>query len=144
MKRFGIIILLLLAIGASIFVSCEKEAPDYRLKWVGTYKCQKESDLHGDSTIMVYLDVAIANGDSLLDIDERRDSVNHGTSSKYLNYTVKVSAYGDMKWHSRSESNVFRFYATFYKDSIYVYHSNGYALGAGWMPTFIYKGVKIL
>lgn len=135
-----------LTIGLLLFVSCEKEEleteSDYRTKWVGTYKCQKESN-EGSSASTVYLDVATANGDSLLDIDERRDSVIQGTAYRYLNYTVKVNAYGDMEWDSRGNDIHFIFYASFYGDSIYIYNSAGYALGTGSMPIFIYKGLKI-
>jgi len=147
MRKTCASIIVVLTIGLLLFVSCEKEEiveteSDYRTKWAGIYKCQKECNIE-DSASTVYLEVTLANGDSLLNIDEKRDSVNPWTTFKYLNYTVKINAYGDMKWYSRGNDIHAVFYATFYGDSIYAYNSAGYALGSGTSQIFIYKGLKL-
>ncbi len=131
-----------------LFVSCEKEEynnsqqeEDYRLKWVGSYKCQKDCDISNDSTKTVFLNVMLADGDSLLNIKENADSIPFGQEYKYIDVKVKADPYGDLWYCSGINTFNYNFKASFYGDSLFIRHflliSHNYA------PKYIYKGCKI-
>ena len=145
MKKIFVRTFVLLTIGLFLFISCEKEPEpekDYRLKWVGTYECEKTSNLSNFDACTVCLDVTIADEDSLINIYEQRDSIESGSAFMYINYKATVNAYGDTKYYSGHYNGKGFLRATFYGDSIYVFNSVSVALGSGSSAGFVYKGLK--
>ena len=141
MKKLFAVSFILLTIGMLLFVACEKEDVDYRLKWVGRYRCEKESDIGGGSTKTVFLNVTLADGDSLLYIKEEKENIPPGAGYQYLDVKVKADTYGDMWYYSGINTLNYNFRASFYCDSIYVQYY--LLLGQNSAPRFIYKGQKI-
>ena len=147
MKKLIVAIISLLI---TISVSCEKEViekpdnntnsgrtsyVDYRLKWVGDYICQKESDYQDTRTVLLH--ITLADGDSLLNINEEK--MNAGNN--YMDLKAKVDSYGDMWCYSGINALDHNFMASFYADSIYVRY---YLLcGHNYAPRYVYKGQKI-
>lgn len=140
MKKLFTVSFVLLTIGILLFVACEKEEVDYRMKWVGRYRCEKETD-DGDSTKTVFLNVTLADGDSLLYIKEEKENVPSGSGYRYIDVKVKADTYGDMWYCSGIKALSYNFSASFYCDSIYV--RNYLLLGHYLAPRFIYKGQKM-
>lgn len=141
MKKLFAATFVLLIIGLFLFESCEKEEVDYRLKWIGRYKCEKESAFATNSTKTVFLNVTLADGDSLLYIKEEKENVPLGSEFQYIDVKVKADTYGDMWYCSGINTLNYNFRASFYCDSIYVRYY--LLLGQNSAPRFIYKGQKI-
>lgn len=144
MKKLFANTFVLLITGLLLFVSCEKEEreeADYRLKWVGRYRCEKESDITGYSTKTVFLNVTLAYEDSLLYIKEEKENVTLGSEYQYIDVKVKADTYGDMWYCSGINALNYNFRASFYCDSIYVRYY--LLLGQNSAPRFIYKGQKM-
>ena len=127
-----------------LFVSCEKEEQqieDYRLKWIGLYKCQKYCDISNDSAKTIFLNVKLADGDSLLNIKEETDSVPFGQKYKYIDVIVKADSYGDLWYCSGISTLSYNFRASFYGDSLFI--RNFLFISHNYAPRYIYKGCKI-
>lgn len=145
MKKIFVRAFVLLMISLFLFISCEKEEEpekDYRLRWAGTYECEKTSNLSDFDARTVYLDVAITDEDSLVNIYEQKDSIEYGSAFMYINYKATVNAYGDTKYYSGHYNDKGFLRATFYGDSIYVFNSVSQGLGSGSSANFVYKGLK--
>ena len=147
MRKTCASIIVVLTIGLLLFVSCEKEEivetdSDYRTKWVGTYKCQKITSFseNSSSSQTIYLEVTLADEDSLLNINEERENEQLGTAYNYMDYKVMVDYYGDMWYYSGAKAMAY-FDANFAGDSIFV--RNFLIVGHNCMPHYIYKGKKI-
>ena len=151
MKKLIVILVFLSAMVEGIFVSCEKEEiekpqmnentnsnrniqEDYRLKWVGDYICQKESNCQDTRTALLH--ITLADGDSLLNIKEEKENAWYD----YMNLKVTVNPYGDMWYYSGINALQHNFMASFYADSIYVRYFLLY--GHNSAPFYIYKGQK--
>ncbi|MBR4584181.1 MAG: hypothetical protein IKO34_10320 [Bacteroidales bacterium] len=141
MKKLFAVSFVLLTISIFLFVACEKEEEDYRMKWIGRYKCEKESNFASNSTQTVFLNVTLADGDSLLYIKEEKENVPLGSDYQYIDVKVKADTYGDMWYCSGINALNYNFRASFYCDSIYVRYY--LLLGQNSAPRFIYKGQKI-
>ena len=148
MKKCLFVIITILTI---VLVSCEREVidnprmngnthsnrniqEDYRLKWVGDYICQKESNCQDTRTVLLH--ITLADGDSLLNIKEEKENAGYD----YMNLRVKVTPYGDMWHYSGINALQYNFRASFYADSIYVRYFLLY--GHNSAPFYIYKGIK--
>jgi len=147
MKKLIVAIISLLTM---ISISCEKEVieepnnpnsvsdrtsfVDYRLKWVGDYICQKESNYQDTRTALLH--ITLADGDSLLNIKEEKENAWYD----YMNLKVTVNPYGDMWYYSGINALQFNFMGSFYADSIYVRYYLLY--GHNYSPCYIYKGQK--
>ncbi|MBQ6276734.1 MAG: hypothetical protein IJK62_08525 [Bacteroidales bacterium] len=146
MKRLIVILVFLSAIVGGIFVSCEKEETnvDYRLKWVGTYNCQKKTEIdYPEGRISTACLHITAVRDSLLNIKEEVDSVPLGNEPKYLNLKVRANPYGEMWGYSNNvENGLGTFRANFYGDSILAKSTTSYGPNGG-SRSIIYKGQKI-
>ncbi|MBR6066173.1 MAG: hypothetical protein IKP45_00050 [Bacteroidales bacterium] len=148
MKRLIVILVFLSVIVGGIFVSCEKEETeakvDYRLKWVGTYNCQKEGELdYPEGRISTACLHITAVSDSLLNIKEEVDSVPLGDENRYLNLKVRANPYGEMWGYSNNvKYGPMYFRANFYGDSIYAESATLFGPNSGW-HSIIYKGQKI-
>ena len=129
--------ILVLAITAIGYISCEKPNPDYREKWVGTYECKKEftsSYPPGSTGVSYPLVDVVAVADSMLNLTERDISPN---AMSGVHNNVKVNSDGSF---SKIDGNRPYIEGNFYKDSIKINYSNG---SAGGTITAYYTGKKL-
>jgi len=133
------LILIILAIMAIGYVSCEKpKEKDYREKWVGTYECEEKyswwlmSEESGEEIFQTTVNIT-AIGDSTLKILENRTEKN---------YETKVSNTGDFIEHYPPSFVKPLIVGNFYIDSLNmtIYHST--ALGYSSTSCYICKKLK--
>jgi len=111
---------------------------DYRVKWIGSYDCEKVYSWWSfgtpicSETYQVTIDIVVYGGDSLIYISERNIPQSHSG----IQDRVKVFSDGSFSPYDR----FFNIWGNFIKDSIYVYRISAMQ---GWGNQCEYQGKKI-